>query len=436
MPATYKIDSVAPTIGRNTGADSCSVAGSAGWCRGTQTAGFTASDATSNLANAAQASFTQSTSTNGSAVMLASGSVCDVAGNCVASINAGPFKIDSVAPTLSPTVTPNPAPYQGSATASANATDSLSTVATSSCDPVDTSSLGLHTVACSATDVAGNSATASATYDVQILDSTPPVITSDVVGTLGNNGWYVSNVTVSWTVSDPDSAISSPSGCDSTTISADTASTTLTCTATSAGGTSSSSVTIKRDATAPALAPTVVPNPVLLNGTATASANASDSLSGLASSSCGTVNTSSVGTKSVLCTATDKAGNTASASASYNVIYKFSGFFQPVDNLPVFNSVKAGSGVPIKFSLSGNQGLNIFASGYPVSQKITCASNSPVDAVEETATSGSSSLSYNAATDRYTYIWKTDKAWANSCRQLIVKLIDGTEYRANFKLTK
>jgi hypothetical protein len=82
-------------------------------------------------------------------------------------------------------------------------------------------------------------------------DTTPPVITPSVVGTLGENGWYVTDVTVSWTVEDGESSISSSSGCGSTTINTDTTGITLTCTATSAGGTTSNSVTIKRDATVP-----------------------------------------------------------------------------------------------------------------------------------------------------------------------------------------
>ncbi|MFY9587859.1 MAG: PxKF domain-containing protein [Actinomycetota bacterium] len=83
-------------------------------------------------------------------------------------------------------------------------------------------------------------------------DTTAPTITPNVSGTLGNNGWYVSDVTVSWTVVDPDSAISASSGCGSATLSADSAGMTYTCSATSAGGTNSQSVTVKRDATAPA----------------------------------------------------------------------------------------------------------------------------------------------------------------------------------------
>jgi dipeptidyl aminopeptidase/acylaminoacyl peptidase len=114
-------------------------------------------------------------------------------------------------------------------------------------------------------------------------------------------------------------------------------------------------------------------------------------------------------------------------------LYNFSGFFPPVDNPPALNVAKAGSAVPVKFSLNGDQGLNIFDTGYPVSQKITCDAAATLDVVEQTVTAGSSSLSYDPATDQYTYVWKTDKAWANTCRQLILKLNDGTEHVAYFK---
>lgn len=95
-----------------------------------------------------------------------------------------------------------------------------------------------------------------------VIDTTPPVITATVTGTLGDNGWYTSNVTVTWSVIDPESPISSSTGCETSTITADTAGTTLTCTATSAGGTASQTVTIKRDATPPTAtaAPSPTPN--------------------------------------------------------------------------------------------------------------------------------------------------------------------------------
>jgi YVTN family beta-propeller protein len=120
-------------------------------------------------------------------------------------------------------------------------------------------------------------------------------------------------------------------------------------------------------------------------------------------------------------------------SASYTVEYQFSGFFTPVDNPPVFNSAKSGSAIPVKFSLGGDQGLHVLASGFPKSQKIACDTSAPLDPVEETAAAAASGLSYDAAANQYTYVWKTDKTWAGTCRQLTLELNDSSAYAANFK---
>jgi hypothetical protein len=82
-------------------------------------------------------------------------------------------------------------------------------------------------------------------------DTTSPIISANIVGTLGSNGWYTSNVTVSWSVVEDESPISSQTGCDSTSLSTDTVGTTLTCSAASTGGMTSQSVTVKLDKTAP-----------------------------------------------------------------------------------------------------------------------------------------------------------------------------------------
>lgn len=148
------------------------------------------------------------------------------------------------------------------------------------------------------------------------------------------------------------------------------------------------------------------------------------------------IDTASVGTKSFTVDAEDTSGNTASETVTYSVIYDFKGFFAPIDNAPTVNSIKAGSAVPVKFSLTGDQGLSILATGFPASKKVDCNPSAAVDAVESTVTAGSSSLSYDGMTDRYNYVWKTDKAWAGTCRVLQVKLIDGQSYFAYFKLTK
>jgi hypothetical protein len=115
--------------------------------------------------------------------------------------------------------------------------------------------------------------------------------------------------------------------------------------------------------------------------------------------------------------------------------YPFSGFLSPVDNLPVLNAMNAGRAVPVKFSLGGDHGLDIFASDYPKSQLLPCDSTALVDGVEETATAASSALTYDPLTEQYRYVWKTDQSWANTCRQLVIKLLDGSYHRANFTFT-
>jgi len=75
------------------------------------------------------------------------------------------------------------------------------------------------------------------------------------------------------------------------------------------------------------------------------------------------------------------------------------------------------------------------AAGYAKSTAMACDSIGELDGIETTATAGSSGLQYDAASDQYTYIWKTDKAWAKTCWQLVLRLSDGTVHRANFKFT-
>jgi FG-GAP repeat protein len=115
------------------------------------------------------------------------------------------------------------------------------------------------------------------------------------------------------------------------------------------------------------------------------------------------------------------------------VPFNFSGFFPPVDSPPAVNVVNAGRAIPVKFSLSGDQGLDIFAEGFPVSQQIACGDGAPESEIEQTVTAGGSSLSYDVESDTYTYVWKTEDSWAGTCRQLILRLNDGSERVAYFK---
>jgi len=148
----------------------------------------------------------------------------------------------------------------------------------------------------------------------------------------------------------------------------------------------------------------------------------------------GSVDTNTVGFYALTYSVADPTGHTDTKVRTVEVLpYNFTGFFAPIDNPPTFNEMKAGQAAPVKFSLGGNQGLNIFATGSPSSTQISCSSSDPIDPVTEIETAGQSSLSYDATTDRYKYTWKTENSWKNTCRQLNVTLRDGTVHSAKFK---
>ena len=53
---------------------------------------------------------------------------------------------------------------------------------------------------------------------------------------------------------------------------------------------------------------------------------------------------------------------------------------------------------------------------------------------DEQLTTAVSGLQYDLVADQYSYVWKTDKAWGGTCRELTMKLVDGTSHVAAFRL--
>ena len=123
---------------------------------------------------------------------------------------------------------------------------------------------------------------------------------------------------------------------------------------------------------------------------------------------------------------TDPLGLTATDTATVHVIWAFDGVFAPLSNPPSENVANAGSALPVKFSLGGNQGLAVIAAGYPRSVQYTCGTavgSRPLDATSPTTSTG---FTYSGSTGVYTYSWKSEKSWSNTCRRLVLKLTDGT----------
>jgi hypothetical protein len=142
------------------------------------------------------------------------------------------------------------------------------------------------------------------------------------------------------------------------------------------------------------------------------------------------LDTSSIGRHVFTVFAEDAARNSASVSRSYEVVYVFGGFSSPLAPMPTFASFKAGDVVPAKFSLQGNFGLGAVVA--VSSAPIRCGSDS--SSGEFFPASGT--LGYAAGPDRYTFAWATDRAWVDTCRQLVVRLDDRTVHRANVRFAK
>ncbi len=121
----------------------------------------------------------------------------------------------------------------------------------------------------------------------------------------------------------------------------------------------------------------------------------------------------------------------ASACGSVSPL-SWSGFTAPVANTPALNAVQAGQSVPVKFSINGAGATlqDVLATGYPQSAPVSCTTP------DLTLTTGNQTAAADSGTGRHTdnfsYVWKTDPG-STGCRELILKLVDGSYHRALFQ---
>ena len=269
------------------------------------------------------------------------------------------------------------------------------------------------------------------------LDNTAPVITPQVTGTTGDNGWYTSDVDLSWTVADPESAISGSNGCGPTHLTSDQPTVEYTCSATSAGGTSAQTVAIKRDGAAPTditFAGGISDGASYVFGSAPANdmtCSAEDAPAGLASCAV-TGYSDQVGTHTLTATATDNAGNTSTSTRSYTVEpWTLNGFYAPV-NMGMKNNAKGGSTVPMKFEVfAGSTELTSTDVVSASSQVINCASTTG-DAIEQYAT-GATTLRYDAIAGHFVFNFQTPKK-PGTCYRVTMETQDGSKISSDFQL--
>lgn len=400
--------------------------------------------------------------------VTSAGDCVDEAGNAAAAASFG-VKVDKTKPTVEITKDPTAEWSNGDVVITATASDGGSGVDAGSlaCQDGDTavtltdgkatiSSEGTHTVTCSVRDNAGNSGEGSKSVKIDKTAPTTPAATfAPAAPADAQGGWYKDTVTVSYGGStDPALADGTPGSGGISYSPAETFSTSGTHayqgTATDqAGNASDVTGSVKVDATAPALSVVGCPtDDVRLGSSRSITVTASDAESGLAVNPAGIValDTASIGQKTKTIVATDNVGHTKEVPCTYRVTYNWNGFYQPIDNNGVWNSVKAGSAIPVKFSLDGapvpnsntGQGLDVLSTAKPPTfVAVTCPSTGAVaDVVEETTTS-TAGLKWDGVADQYVYVWKTTTAMAGKCGRFELTLKDGTAAKtANFQFTK
>jgi hypothetical protein len=352
--------------------------------------------------------------------------------------------VDTTAPELTVTADFNveaTGPGGATATFSASATDIVDTEVTVSCIPPSGSnfSLGANLVTCTAVDDSGNEDEAS--FTITVVDTTPPTVTVPSGITEEATGPAGAVVTFTATATDLVDGDVTPTCTPSSGTTFPLGTTEVTCSATDAAGNTGSDtfdVTVV-DTTGPDL---TLPTNITTGATSAAgatvnfTATANDLVDGPVTVDCTppSGSTFAPGTTPVNCSASDAAGNTTNGSFTVTVSFAWTGFFAPVDNGGVFNVVKGGQSVPIKWRISNGSGgwISSLSVVSTVTQtKIACTNTSPTDEVEA-PTSGATSLRYDTTDNQYIYNWQSPKG-AGLCYRVTVYLTDGTSHAALFK---
>jgi hypothetical protein len=116
--------------------------------------------------------------------------------------------------------------------------------------------------------------------------------------------------------------------------------------------------------------------------------------------------------------------------------------FQGVAAGPVVNDVAAGQAVPLRFTADdGYRGLDLATKDNPYTRQVDCNTRQTVTPGQTditprpvpvpAGTQGGAPLSVDAD-GVYTYPWRTDAAWVNTCREFVLTTKTGVQHRAFF----
>lgn len=285
-------------------------------------------------------------------------------------------------------------------------------------------------------------------------DITPPHSTINLEGTLGDDNWYKSDVKITLFSEDNpgDSGIAkieySFDGLswslyeEPFTINTEGITKLYYKASDNAGNEEvASTIEIKIDKSAPVVELVGFENgsKVVLDSNTTVNWLGSDQISGLASDSSGKVSldTSFVGKHTKIITAADKAGNINNYELTYYVIYEYSGILQPIDAAGS-SDFKAGSTIPVKFSLIDGKGKCIstaLAKLYISRIGDDGTTGDEVAAISSGSSNTDNQFRYDNTSQQYIFNLSTKKLnLVKGNYQITIKLDDEQTYTARFLL--
>ena len=298
---------------------------------------------------------------------------------------------------------------------------------------------GSHAVSCTASDAAGNSAAAGASYDV---DQTAPSVSGAVSPAAAGTGWWNASTgapTVTWTCGDATSGLDS---CSPPSTFGEGAAQTATGTAVDLAGNVGSAVVsgVSVDLTAPSSV-AFVGGGLVDGGTygylfvpdGPTGCTAADLGSGLASCFVSGYSTA-VGVHTLTASATDVAGNGGGATLTYSVVpWTLVGFNKPIE-MDAFNLLKAGNTAQLKFSVFA--GSTELAAADVVAgvdqQQVSCDLVAPVGP-SSPAPKRKGQPVVDAVGGHLTIRWDSPTL-AGTCWRVTVRTLDGSSLSALFKL--
>jgi hypothetical protein len=325
----------------------------------------------------------------------------------------------------------------------ASADDLVSGSLPVTCTPASgsTFALGINTVTCTATDAAGN--TGTATFTIEVQDRTKPTVT--VPATITAEATSDKGAPVNYMGVTASDDVDGPL----TTVTCSIASglvfaigtTTVTCWATDKAGNKGDNtfkVTVQ-DTTAPNL---TVSGPKTATATSAAGAvitytapAARDIVDGLVAASCDRASGSvfPLGTTTVTCTATDKAGNEGEETFTVTVTAAWSNFLQPV-NADGSSNFKLGSTVPVKFQLTGaSTGITNLVARLYIQRMGAGSAGSELEAISTSNATTGNLFRYDATAGQYIFNLGT-KTLSTGTYKLRIDLGDGVLRTVNITL--